>query len=201
MLFRSASVVFIVIAAIVLYLLLGTTNDPSKSEKMEWPPVRSNCPDYWTDWTGNGSMCVNMHNSGKCNVSTTPYVYGENFVPHLNRNIEGNTIGYFTNKSKSQCQRQCIDTKNGKCAAYVHSPATSECWTKTAAAVPASMTTATETNLYFRQPQKDRVVNFTTYPFGGAYDVCAKNTWANNCGVTWDGITNAPSVSQACTGA
>lgn len=33
-------------------------------------------------------------------------------------------------------------------------------------------------------------MNFTVAPYVGSAGTCAKYTWANNCGVTWDGITS-----------
>jgi hypothetical protein len=33
------------------------------------------------------------------------------------------------------------------------------------------------------------VMNFNNAPFNGTNGTCAKYTWANKCGVTWDGIT------------
>jgi hypothetical protein len=33
------------------------------------------------------------------------------------------------------------------------------------------------------------VMNFNNPPFSGENSSCAKYTWANKCGVTWDGIT------------
>lgn len=35
----------------------------------------------------------------------------------------------------------------------------------------------------------DSVMNFNNAPFTGANSNCAKYTWANKCGVSWDGIT------------
>ena len=34
-----------------------------------------------------------------------------------------------------------------------------------------------------------RTVDFTTPEFSGSNGLCNKYTWANNCGVSWDGIT------------
>ena len=34
-----------------------------------------------------------------------------------------------------------------------------------------------------------RTVDFTTPEFSGSDGLCNKYTWANNCGVSWDGIT------------
>lgn len=36
---------------------------------------------------------------------------------------------------------------------------------------------------------KHLIMNFNTAPYVGSNSLCAKYTWAKNCGVTWDGIT------------
>jgi hypothetical protein len=37
--------------------------------------------------------------------------------------------------------------------------------------------------------QQHLVMNFNGPTFSGANGLCAKYTWANKCGLTWDGIT------------
>ena len=37
--------------------------------------------------------------------------------------------------------------------------------------------------------QKHLVMNFNGAAYTGSNGLCAKYNWANNCGVTWDGIT------------
>jgi len=37
--------------------------------------------------------------------------------------------------------------------------------------------------------QQHLTMNFNGSAFTGTNGLCAKYTWANNCGVTWDGIT------------
>lgn len=37
--------------------------------------------------------------------------------------------------------------------------------------------------------QQHLTMNFNGPAFTGSNSLCAKYTWANNCGVTWDGIT------------
>jgi len=37
--------------------------------------------------------------------------------------------------------------------------------------------------------QEHLVMNFNTPTFSGKNALCSKYTWANNCGVSWDGIT------------
>ncbi len=34
------------------------------------------------------------------------------------------------------------------------------------------------------------VMDFTTQDWTGSDSLCKKQTWANNCGLSWDGITN-----------
>ena len=36
--------------------------------------------------------------------------------------------------------------------------------------------------------QPHLVMNFNTPAFSGSNSLCAKYTWANNCGVSWDGV-------------
>lgn len=43
---------------------------------------------------------------------------------------------------------------------------------------------------------KHLTMNFNTPAFTGSNELCAKYTWANNCGVSWDGITYG--VSNPC---
>jgi hypothetical protein len=37
--------------------------------------------------------------------------------------------------------------------------------------------------------QKHLIMNFNTDTYTGSQGLCNKYTWANNCGVSWDGIT------------
>lgn len=36
---------------------------------------------------------------------------------------------------------------------------------------------------------KKAVMNMKKFPFDGPNSMCAKYTWASNCGLTWDGLT------------
>lgn len=45
--------------------------------------------------------------------------------------------------------------------------------------------------------QQHLIVNFNTPTYTGDNGLCAKYTWANNCGVSWDGITYG--VDNPCT--
>jgi len=54
-------VIAIVILILVLVLIGFALNKASMSN---WPPLIGECPDYWTDMSGNGSMCANVMNLG-----------------------------------------------------------------------------------------------------------------------------------------
>jgi hypothetical protein len=43
---------------------------------------------------------------------------------------------------------------------------------------------------------KHVAMNFTVAPYAGDAGTCAKYTWANSCGVTWDGITTG--IANPC---
>jgi len=92
-----AAVIILIIALIFIGIAL------SNAQNNQWPPMVSQCPDYWqADGSGNNTICTNVMNLGTCQKS---------------------------------------------------------------------------------------VMNFNSPPFSGENSSCAKYTWANNCGVTWDGIT------------
>jgi hypothetical protein len=67
--------VLLVVSIILIIIFLRN----SKNE-LEWPPLVSECPDYWIDLSGNGSRCVNIHDLGTC-INTDPS------KKHLNMNF------------------------------------------------------------------------------------------------------------------
>jgi len=48
-----------------------------------------------------------------------------------------------------------------------------------------------------QQGNKHLIMNFNNAPFVGANGNCAKYTWANNCGVAWDGVNYG--VANPCS--
>ena len=56
-------VLFIILMVLIYYKLL---NFKAKTSAGQWPPVVSNCPDYWQDNGHNGSDCVNVKDLGTC---------------------------------------------------------------------------------------------------------------------------------------
>ena len=55
------------ILLIILFVLIGISYNHANS-KASWPPLISNCPDYFIDVNGDGTDCYNAKNLG-INVS------------------------------------------------------------------------------------------------------------------------------------
>ena len=95
-------IVLIVAITVLILALIFIGIALSNSQDNKWPPIVSQCPDYWeADGSGNNTTCTNSMNLGSCKAP----------------------------------------------------------------------------------------MNFNNAPFTGENGTCAKYNWANNCGVTWDGIT------------
>ena len=73
--------IVLIVATIILFLSLIVIGVMLKSgtNPIAWPPILANCPDYWTDVSGNGSICLNTKNLGtigndiSMNFSVAPY--------------------------------------------------------------------------------------------------------------------------------
>ena len=109
--FQKAVIIIAIIILVIVLFIIGMMLRQS-TIKNTWPPNVQNCPDWWTDLSGNGSSCFNKQKLGTCN------------------------------------------------------------------------TTASTT------------MNFSQAPYIGNGATCAKYTWDNNCGVTWDGITSG--INNPC---
>ena len=57
---------FVLISAIVVLIivLIFIGFALRNSSVSVWPPILADCPDYWVDMSGNGSMCTNTKNLG-----------------------------------------------------------------------------------------------------------------------------------------
>lgn len=60
-------VLTIAIVLLIILLIVINMSLSSATESMIWPPITTDCPDYWEDLLGNGSRCFNSKNIGKCN--------------------------------------------------------------------------------------------------------------------------------------
>jgi hypothetical protein len=61
-----------IILTIAIVLLIGllimiNISLSNASASIIWPPITTECPDYWEDLSGNGSQCFNTKNIGTCN--------------------------------------------------------------------------------------------------------------------------------------
>lgn len=65
--FQKIVMVFAIIVLIIILILVGFALSKSKKEAT-WPPIVSNCPDYWMDLSGNGTACFNEQGLGTCNI-------------------------------------------------------------------------------------------------------------------------------------
>ena len=67
--------VILTIAIILLIVLLIFINMSlsNATASIVWPPVSTNCPDYWVDigTKGTGSGCYNSQSTGTCNKPVT----------------------------------------------------------------------------------------------------------------------------------
>jgi len=57
-------IVLLIIALIAVGIALSNT-----SAAQTWPPIISDCPDYWVDMSGNGAKCSNVKNLGTCTTN------------------------------------------------------------------------------------------------------------------------------------
>lgn len=110
----TISCILFVALIVVIYYQLFKYN--AKPLTRPWPPVVSNCPDYWEDQGVNGSDCVNVQNLGSC-----PKLPGQTFL-HM---------------------------------------------------------------------------DFTKNDYTGTMGACNKYNWANNCGISWEGVNYG--TTNPCT--
>jgi len=113
--FQSIVIVIAIVILIVCLILIGLALRKARYSQ-QWPPLVGECPDYWTDISGNGAQCVNVKDLGMCNGSL--------------------------------------------------------------------------------QTGQHLTMDFTQAPYIGENGSCAKYKWANQCGITWDGITSG--VDNPC---
>lgn len=67
--FQKTIIAIAIIILIIVLVIIGVSLSKSKSD-MSWPPIVGECPDYWTDLSGNGEACFNGHHLGRCNIPT-----------------------------------------------------------------------------------------------------------------------------------
>ena len=63
--FQKIVLTIAIVLLIILLIVINLSLTNASSAKI-WPPITTNCPDYWEDNSGNGAQCVNVKNIGTC---------------------------------------------------------------------------------------------------------------------------------------
>jgi len=86
--FQTTVSIVALITLIVIFITIAISLHIAK-KKETWPPILSQCPDYWVDESNNGSKCVNIQNLGTCKPTnqahqsmdfTSPIFMGSNGI-------------------------------------------------------------------------------------------------------------------------
>jgi hypothetical protein len=60
--FQKVVLISAIVVLILVLIFIGFVLNNAKESV--WPPIVGECPDYWVDMSGNGSMCTNVKNLG-----------------------------------------------------------------------------------------------------------------------------------------
>jgi hypothetical protein len=66
------TIAIVLLIGVLIIINISLTN---ASASRLWPPIKTDCPDYWEDLSGNGSQCFNVKDIGTCNP---PSYIGDN---------------------------------------------------------------------------------------------------------------------------
>lgn len=111
MIFQAYVVICAVIIMVILVIVIRRTMSKQKNN-VNWPLYVQQCPDYWVDYTGNGSKCVsNGYNVSKaCNGTIdfsgnycTKLSKIQKCGPGLGVLWDGVTYGTGNNKVRNKC--------------------------------------------------------------------------------------------------
>jgi hypothetical protein len=102
--FQKIVILLFVILLIIILVIAGFTI--SNARNKTWPPVVSDCPDYWLDAAGDGSKCQNVKRLGTC--YTDMDFTTDNFLSVCNKYKWANGCGVtwdgITNLSSDPCK-------------------------------------------------------------------------------------------------
>ena len=62
--FQRNVVIIAIVVLIIALAWIGYQLLSEAGESRRWPPIVLNCPDYWMDKSGDGSVCTNPHKLG-----------------------------------------------------------------------------------------------------------------------------------------
>jgi len=65
-------VIYISVTLLIIILIMIAINIHNAKKSTRWPPMVSNCPDYWYDEGANGSKCTINSNDVNLGTATSP---------------------------------------------------------------------------------------------------------------------------------
>jgi hypothetical protein len=77
----------IAIVLLIVMLIIINLSLTNASASLTWPPIKTDCPDYWEDLLGNGSQCVNIKNIGTCFNTNPKFDANGNILPNTSMNF------------------------------------------------------------------------------------------------------------------
>ena len=192
--FQKTVVIIAIIILLIALIIIGMSLSNSSTSDAQWPPIIGDCPDYWVDLEGNGSSCMNTHNLGTCNRVNNAEIYTD----QANTNSLDNTLTEHAGVSQTQCKTLC--SGSAMCFGTAYRSSTEQCFLKTEDVLKAPTQKDEEYVLSLKNNDEasTNTMDFTVAPFTGNNSTCAKYTWANNCGVVWDGI-NSGNDTNPCS--
>jgi hypothetical protein len=190
--FQKSILVISILIFILVLIVIGTVISKS-NKKQAWPPIVGDCPDYWVDLSGNGEACLNAHSLGTCNK---PGLTEQLFTKFTGKDSPGNGLANYSDVSLTQCETYCLGNKN--CYGFTYGTVlgdaygTNHCFLKGQGVATAAKTTNANLDLYIKTNNTAALntMNFNQAPYTGNQGTCNKYKWAQNCGITWDGITS-----------
>ena len=91
--FQKTILAIAVVVLVVSLTIIGVALSYASDQK-EWPPVVSECPDYWKiDGSGNNTTCTNVKNLGICPAKTMNF----NVDPYTGESGTCNKYTWATN--------------------------------------------------------------------------------------------------------
>ena len=179
--FQKTILIIAVVLLIISLIIIGISLIKA-SKNATWPPNTGVCPDYWVDLSGNGSQCVNVKSLGTCNIP------GQLYTTYAGQDSYGNDLTSYSKISLNDCKTAC--SANSNCYGLSYNPTTQSCWIKNSKVLTTPKITNASINFLLKNTSANtNAMDFTQSPYTGSNGSCSKYNWAENCGVSWDGIT------------
>ena len=220
--FQKGVIILFVVILLIILIFLGVTMTNNKATTIPWPPVISNCPDYWTDTpeesppetiyvqtcTDQGT-CWQYSDSTKCNSGEKQCFLEDG----ITKCIEGDTNCSCENCTSvlcTTCSGEWISNpdyatyKNKIPTPYVPGSRCIGTKGKNTGTLPddptVSCTKDNDGKYTICNGPPQTIANFSTDYYTGSQANCNKQTWANGAGgISWDGITYGYGEKDPCS--